>query len=433
MPSITRLFNPKNWFTTKIPEIPVAEQDRRNGRRAIASVPRKRKADNDPLGPGRKRPRLEQNHPQYYSVDQLESGEIAKKDDPSVWTRFDIFDWLNSTWAGPRAQESSVAHASTIADFDAQTQLKATANIPSSKEDVVIESPQSPATEVEATQAPGLIEMPPPPVPGRGYRTPVSQRQPRQIAVSHDSISELQLDRESTPPVPSSTVSKRSPPKLDGYNLEQAHRHAAATQLPEKSGVWAFSEKQLYHLSLRGFEPLLPENWMVDFKTLPLTLFANDNTDPPLIQPISGTEFRAVRALRDLVDTGKIVRDKSLAGPNFHAEKTIEKSVKEYFNWALSDANFDILADDYVPIYSIFTRKKGQTTATAISALNTLLRKLATRHRKRLGIVFSIESRSSPPPNSKIAQHRCMMTLQRTNRPSSSASLSSPASSSSSR
>lgn len=143
---------------------------------------------------------------------------------------------------------------------------------------------------------------------------------------------------------------------------------------------------------------------MVDFKTLPLSLFANEHTDPPLIQVHHGTTFRAVRALRSLIETGKLVRDKSLAGPNFQAEKTIEKSVKNYFAWALSDSGFNLTDPQYIPTYTILTRKKGQPTTSAIELLNTRLRTLATRHRERLGIVSSIEPSPHPSPPESATQ-----------------------------
>lgn len=44
-------------------------------------------------------------------------------------------------------------------------------------------------------------------------------------------------------------------------------------------------------LTMRGFEPIVPRNWMMDFQTLPETMFTNDEAEI-FINAASGNEFR---------------------------------------------------------------------------------------------------------------------------------------------
>ena len=391
MSKLPQLFKPWTWFSSKSR----LETDRHNARRAIAGMPRKRKAEEDLVAAGRKKLKpTEKSAPKLVPIPATpEPGSRPKQRSPPVpyWSNFGFYMWLNNSGQLNRESGSSITHATSVADFKAQVQLhKEAAANPAPHGTVVVQSTASPHTNGRRApdSARPLTSMPPPSRPLK--QTPVSRREQRQSLAGEDGEGDIE-DR-TTASVAPSTTSRRRLPQPDGFDLEQARRHAAAVTLPQDSGVWALSEKQLfYHLALRGFEPLIPEHWMVDFKTLPLSLFANENTDPPLIEVLQGSEFRAQRALRDLIETGKIVRDKSLASPSMPMAKTVEKSIKGYFAWAFADGGFDTAHADYVPNYLIMTRRRGQTTAAAIAGLNTRLRKLAFRHRERLGILSSIE------------------------------------------
>lgn len=63
------------------------------------------------------------------------------------------------------------------------------------------------------------------------------------------------------------------------FCMEKARRWAAAVEGP--SGNWADAERDMYfRLAMRGFEPVLPHSWKMDFMTLPGSLFkpVNDHT-----------------------------------------------------------------------------------------------------------------------------------------------------------
>lgn len=75
------------------------------------------------------------------------------------------------------------------------------------------------------------------------------------------------------------------------FPLEKAKRWAAAINLPENT--WSEAEKELFfRLAMRGFEPLLPRHWQLDFPTLPDTLFSvPDDQRDPLFQPFKDSDF----------------------------------------------------------------------------------------------------------------------------------------------
>lgn len=167
--------------------------------------------------------------------------------------------------------------------------------------------------------------------------------------------------------------------------------------LPENSGIWAEAERDLFfRLALRGFEPLLPPNWMLDFPTYPLALYSNENSPPPLLQSMSGNDFRATKALKDLGEMGKRIRDRALASPpssgTLRPEPIISATVSSYIDWALTDAQMHpSQRAAALPVHVITTLQKSQSTHDAITAMTAQLHSLAARHRERRGIRESVE------------------------------------------
>lgn len=191
------------------------------------------------------------------------------------------------------------------------------------------------------------------------------------------------------------------------FSMEKAKRWAGAVTLPD--GKWAEAEQDLYfRLAMRGFEPLVPNNWHLDFPTLPDTLFALRDGPEPLIQALSDKEFRgksslqilqatylltrrnpAIKFLGDLFSLGSRVRDRKSTplGP----ESIIERTVKRYLGWALRDANIHN-RPNAIPVYDIYTLRKGQSTREAVTRLNCRLVSLAKRYRDSLRLAQSIEN-----------------------------------------
>ena len=193
-----------------------------------------------------------------------------------------------------------------------------------------------------------------------------------------------------------STVVKRQSAQFDDYNLERARRHAEAKRLPADAADWSEAEKDLfYHLSLRGFEPLLPRNWMIDFPTLPLSLYATDGSDP-LIRPRKQDEFRAIKAIRDLVDLGSHVRSKVKC--NKKPEPMMWRRFMAFLRWAFSDADIVLSSETtYLRTHAVAILEKGQTTQEALQSLTTEMRQLASDWLQAVPANVVTNSRNSSP------------------------------------
>lgn len=77
------------------------------------------------------------------------------------------------------------------------------------------------------------------------------------------------------------------------FDLEKAKRWAHAVTLPQ--GKWADAERDLFfRLAMRGFEPVVPSNWKLDFMTLPESLFSARNADDSIISSMGDNEFRGM-------------------------------------------------------------------------------------------------------------------------------------------
>lgn len=199
----------------------------------------------------------------------------------------------------------------------------------------------------------------------------------------------------------STALAKQTLDPLDNDVMEEARRHAAAITLPPNSGIWSPAERELFfHLAYRGFEPLLPENWMLDFDTLPLSVFANENsTEPPLIHNVRNNQFRASNALHQLFEAGHNVRDRSHVSPGVQRERILEKSVKRYLYWALTDVGIRPTSRTTLPVHVIVSKRRGLSTLQTLEEVATKLQKLSDRHQRLLNVHPSIE-----PPGANMTE-----------------------------
>ncbi|KAL2438354.1 hypothetical protein ABEF95_007557 [Exophiala dermatitidis] len=231
------------------------------------------------------------------------------------------------------------------------------------------------------------ILMPPPATPRRvaNLRT-----RPRRESIPKPDMAWRENDAVS---ISSSVVTRRRTEGMDDHSMEEARRHAAAIRLPPNSGIWSQAERELFfHLAYRGFEPLLPENWMLDFDTLPISLFAQgDDKDTPLIHNVRGNQFRACRALRQLFEAGHDVRDRTHVSPGAKREKILERVLIRYLHWALADVGLRSSNSNYVPVHMIITKRGGRSTLETLEEVATKLHGLSQRHRQPVVAQPSIE------------------------------------------
>ncbi|GAD97085.1 conserved hypothetical protein [Paecilomyces variotii No. 5] len=149
------------------------------------------------------------------------------------------------------------------------------------------------------------------------------------------------------------------------FSAERAKRWAQAVELPP--GKWAEAEKDLFfRLSMRGFEPIIPDSWHLDFPTLPGSLFAVQGGPAPLVQVLNGTEFHAIKYLGDLLSLGCRVRDRVSVG--LRPEPIIKRTIQKYINWAERDAQLNH-CNSAIPVYHVYCMKKGESTRAAIQML----------------------------------------------------------------
>ncbi|KAK6381347.1 hypothetical protein LTS17_004404 [Exophiala oligosperma] len=184
---------------------------------------------------------------------------------------------------------------------------------------------------------------------------------------------------------------------MDEGVMEERRRYIASIQLPPNSGIWSQTEKDLFfHLAYRGFEPLLPQSWMLDFGTLPISVFAHENTTvAPLIHHIRDKQFRAARALRQLFEAGHEARDRSYVSPGAQREKMLERALKRYLYWALTDMGLRPKSDpNYIPVHTLTRRRRGRTTFQTLEHMAQKLQRLSERHHHARNVQPSIELHS---------------------------------------
>jgi hypothetical protein len=74
-------------------------------------------------------------------------------------------------------------------------------------------------------------------------------------------------------------------------SVERERRWTAAVNITK--GNWGEAEQDLYlRMAMRGFEPIIPGNWRIDFPTLPMSLFAKVGSPEPYIHSVNVKEFR---------------------------------------------------------------------------------------------------------------------------------------------
>lgn len=195
----------------------------------------------------------------------------------------------------------------------------------------------------------------------------------------------------------STAIRKNGPKEVADFDEQKALRYAEAVGIPENSRTWAEAEKDLYYrLAFRGFEPVVPANWANDFKTLPSSLFSATGGEPPLIQCHLQREFRGIHALRSLFSMGTKIRDRALSGRKLRPEPVLRGTVRKYISWALADVGLDPQQrPNAIPVHSLVTMRRGETTQATITIISEKLHKLAQRYRTVYGVRESIELREA--------------------------------------
>ncbi|RDA85389.1 hypothetical protein CP532_1932, partial [Ophiocordyceps camponoti-leonardi (nom. inval.)] len=151
-------------------------------------------------------------------------------------------------------------------------------------------------------------------------------------------------DDEMSSPRDEAETNDPSPIDDDDLLLEEKKRYPGAE-------TWAPDEERLFTiLYFRQERRLLPLQWHVDFRDIPITpaIFAEGTaTDGPIVYAHSQKDFQATSALIRLIDLTSTIRAALQRGKQNTAPAHIKRALDRYVSWAAEDGGY--LHLDYVP------------------------------------------------------------------------------------
>ncbi|KAI8942575.1 hypothetical protein NX059_000633 [Plenodomus lindquistii] len=160
-------------------------------------------------------------------------------------------------------------------------------------------------------------------------------------------------------------------------DLDEERNRRAKQGRELRSSGWTEDSVFLFQkLGMRGFEPILPIDWVSDFETLPVDLFTA-NIDKAFIKPAQGSDYHAQRALSTLLDLGGRARDAwqtraRVRTPAYHIGRAVEK----FTRWAMKDGGVHSIWSQ-LPLFETVTF--GRNVAPAVGE-REMLRKLGRLH-----------------------------------------------------
>ncbi|KAF2473894.1 uncharacterized protein BDR25DRAFT_256894 [Lindgomyces ingoldianus] len=129
-------------------------------------------------------------------------------------------------------------------------------------------------------------------------------------------------------------------------------------------------------LGMRGFEPLMPKEWMNDFIMLPTNLFT-PNMDKAFIKPTFGRDYHAQKALKELFELGGRARDAILQKVEIRtAEDHLRRAVRKYNKWAVKDGGLENIWHS-LSLFDIVSLSKDTSPAILQEKMLHKLAKLA--------------------------------------------------------
>ncbi|KAJ8118741.1 hypothetical protein OPT61_g350 [Boeremia exigua] len=111
-------------------------------------------------------------------------------------------------------------------------------------------------------------------------------------------------------------------------------------------------------INMRGYEPIMPIEWLDDLPSLPADLFT-ERVDKPFIKPALGTHYHAQLALSSLLDLGAFVRDSIITrAPKRRPQYHVKRALARYTSWAMKDGGVDSIWST-LPLFEIVTVSKN--------------------------------------------------------------------------
>ena len=157
------------------------------------------------------------------------------------------------------------------------------------------------------------------------------------------------------------------------YNVDEERKRRDKQGRELRDAGWSEDAVFLFQkLGMRGFEPILPIDWIDDFETLPEDLFTA-KLDKAFIRPSLGTDYHgkcirssrvvvseankstAQLALSHLFDLGSLARDAwHTRAPRRTPAYHIKRAIQKYTRWAMKDGGVDHIWPE-LPLFEIVT------------------------------------------------------------------------------
>ncbi|KAL8694836.1 MAG: hypothetical protein Q9218_000595 [Villophora microphyllina] len=164
-----------------------------------------------------------------------------------------------------------------------------------------------------------------------------------------------------------------------------------------KDEVWTFNK-----LNMRGFEPLVPETWSMEFVTLSSEIFSEDDSEW-VIKAHQGNEYNgklfslffsnstiislptsfrltACRALQNLFGLGGRARDRITC--KLRPEDALRRELIAYYKWTIKDAGLSHI--NHIPVLAIGTAAHREPVASVVGRVTDQLHQLASEYREEL-------------------------------------------------
>ncbi|KAI7481374.1 hypothetical protein KC357_g3807 [Hortaea werneckii] len=147
----------------------------------------------------------------------------------------------------------------------------------------------------------------------------------------------------------------------------------------EELSAAGWSEEHIFlvqRIAMRGFEPLLPQYYYMDFRYLPDALFVqDDDKERAFISGVKGPTFHGIKALEKLFTLGGYVRDMTQFRCNTTPEMQFKRHLQDFIKWTDRDSGLDTKTT--IPPLTLVM----QNSDTPISVLQeTARRKMAKIH-----------------------------------------------------
>ncbi|KAG0652580.1 hypothetical protein D0Z07_0440 [Hyphodiscus hymeniophilus] len=169
--------------------------------------------------------------------------------------------------------------------------------------------------------------------------------------------------------------------KVEEYLARQAELALKKDAIAEvkQQGTWHPDEVYLFErLSLRSYEALIPQEWQIDFGTLPGDLFDQDK-DKVLINHNCCPSSHGVKALQALLGLGTRVKYLS---DEATATRSIDRALKAYIKWTERDGGY--IKKRFLPVLTVVTGKPNQPTDRISKAITNQMQLAAKQHRDHL-------------------------------------------------